>query len=329
MKKTIFYFILLSIFIQNKSFAINNPDDVVIETITFTSGDGLINVTADTYIDNTNTEFILLCHQAGYSRGEYIETAPILADMGFNCMAIDQRSGNQVNGVINQTALEANAQGLPQNYFNAIPDIESAIDKAYELNGNNPIYLLGSSYSAALSLVIGRDNTKVKAVITFSPGEYISEFNIANEISSYTKPVFTTSSQAEINGIISLFSQIDSTYLTHFQPTVTGRHGSSSLWSSTVGHEQYWDALEAFLMSTLPTDQNTITDFLLYPNPTNGEITIKAIGLKKVVITTILGKKIKEITNPNSNKIVVKEKGIYYIKVYTNKGIGLSKIIIK
>src|SRR5262245_54570689 len=64
--------------------------------ITFPSKDGL-PVTADLYHVNDSLPVILLCHQARFSRGEYREAAVKLNKFGFNCLAIDQRSGQEVN----------------------------------------------------------------------------------------------------------------------------------------------------------------------------------------------------------------------------------------
>ncbi|MCK5453881.1 MAG: hypothetical protein KAJ16_05940, partial [Calditrichia bacterium] len=73
------------------------------ETITFPSQDGL-PITADLYIvHGKEAPFILLFHQAGFSRGEYLNIAPVLNELGFNAMAIDQRSGKEVNGIVNET----------------------------------------------------------------------------------------------------------------------------------------------------------------------------------------------------------------------------------
>jgi len=62
------------------------------ETITFYAQDSVL-VTADTYFIKDVAPTVLLCHQAGYSRGEYLETAKKLNALGYSCMAIDQRSG--------------------------------------------------------------------------------------------------------------------------------------------------------------------------------------------------------------------------------------------
>ena len=48
-----------------------------------------------------NAPVLVLFHQAGWSRGEYREIAPKLNELGYICLAIDQRSGKGVNGVAN------------------------------------------------------------------------------------------------------------------------------------------------------------------------------------------------------------------------------------
>ena len=71
-------------------------------TVTFPSLDS-VTITADWYPVNSESQTILLCHQNGFSRGEYAESARKLNMIGFNCLAIDQRVGNEVNGVTNET----------------------------------------------------------------------------------------------------------------------------------------------------------------------------------------------------------------------------------
>jgi hypothetical protein len=63
------------------------------EKVSFKSSDGL-EITADKYFtDSESAPLILLFHQAGWSRGEYNESAPKLNKLGFNCIAFAQRSG--------------------------------------------------------------------------------------------------------------------------------------------------------------------------------------------------------------------------------------------
>jgi alpha-beta hydrolase superfamily lysophospholipase len=144
--------------------------DSTYETHHFDSRDGL-SITADYYPVNQPKGFILLCHRSHCNRGEYRETAPQLNALGFSCLAIDQRSGMKVFGVTNETSLRAKQKGLPTGYLDARQDIEAAIDYACSLNNAQPIILFGSSYSAALALLIATQSSKVKAVVTFSAGE--------------------------------------------------------------------------------------------------------------------------------------------------------------
>lgn len=217
------------------------------ETINFPSLDKL-SITADLYDAGNNLPVILLCHQAGFSRGEYKEIAKILNEQGFNCMAIDQRSGAEVNNIKNETTVLAKQKKLPTNYLDAEQDIIAAIDylnKKY----NQKVILWGSSYSASLALKIGTVNDKVKAIIAFSPGEYFRKqgINLQECIKSLDKPLFATSSKNEVPLVADLIKDVWSKIKYHFQPTEEGVHGSRSLWKSNKNNEEYWKALNAFL----------------------------------------------------------------------------------
>lgn len=128
--------------------------------IEFDSLDGL-KITADLYIaaSDKTQPFIVLCHQAGWSRGEYREIAPKLNEMGFNCIAIDQRSGKAVNGVTNDTAARAKAAGKGGAYVDAEQDIIAAAKYAKDNLAEGELLLWGSSYSAALVLRIAGTHT--------------------------------------------------------------------------------------------------------------------------------------------------------------------------
>lgn len=221
------------------------PNIYIVKTIIY-SKDSL-PISADIYEVNNKKPTILLCHQAGFSRGEYKNTALKLMDLGFSSIAIDQRSGKEVNGVINETAVAAEKKNLARNYLDAKQDIDAAIDYMYEMNGNQPIILVGSSYSATLALLIATESEKIKAVAAFSPGEYFKGIDIKNSIKSITKPIFVTSSQKESVALEELISLIDSKYVTQFKPSVEGIHGSKALWDSTAGNEDYWNVFKDFL----------------------------------------------------------------------------------
>lgn len=216
------------------------------ETLQFESKDGLL-ITADFYPVKEAKNLILLCHRSHCNRGEYRETAPKLNQLGFSCLAIDQRSGMKVFGVINETAARAKQQRLATGYLDAKQDVESAVSYAYKLNGNKPIIVFGSSYSASLVLLFATETDIIKAVIAFSPGEFLKGVNLAEGIKPLAKPIFVTGARKEIGEVSQVLRLVSPEQVTLFKPKVEGFHGSKTLWESVEGHETYWEALQQFL----------------------------------------------------------------------------------
>lgn len=218
------------------------------KTISFFSKDGIL-ITADLYFVNDTLPYMILCHQAGSSRGEYLETASKFAKFGYNCIAIDMRSGGEMNTIINETAIHAKVKGRSATYLDAAQDITAAIDYAYDLS-KKKVVLVGSSYSASLVMRIAVDNNDVKAVIAFSPGEYFGEkYSLKDTLKTLTKPLFVTSSKPESEKVGELIKDISSKKKQQFTPSKTGAHGSKALWKETPNHQEYWLALMMFMLS--------------------------------------------------------------------------------
>ena len=214
--------------------------------VLFPAGDGL-DVTADWYPVSSNQPVILLCHQDKSSRGEYIETALRLNKFGFNCMAVDQRVGESVNNIPNETAAEAKSKHQNPKFEDAEKDIIAAIDFLY-LKYKKPIIIVGSSYSASLALKIAAENNRVMAAAVFSPEEVFTDKNyIGNSIKTLMKPVFATSSKAEANTVTELLKDVNSRLKIQYIPTSLGEHGSKVLWPSTPGNQEYWIAFMSYL----------------------------------------------------------------------------------
>jgi dienelactone hydrolase len=216
------------------------------QVVTFEANDGL-TITADQYVSSTQNPYIILLHQAGYSRGEYREIAPKLVNLGYNCLAIDQRSGNEVNFVKNETAARAKAKKLSTNYLDALPDIHAAINYVRQRT-NKPVVLWGSSYSASLSLMVAPEELKVGALVVFSPGEYFEPNNfIQSKIPRISVPVLALSSKSEYLSMMDMLSVLPKSLLTTFQPTTApGVHGSKALWESNPSNKEYWMAVTLF-----------------------------------------------------------------------------------
>ena len=222
------------------------------QAVTFPASDGL-TVTGDLYLtDDLSAPFLLLCHQAGYSRGEYLEIAPKLNKLGYNCLAIDQRSGRSVNGVTNETNKAAQSAGLSVGYSAAYPDLEAALNYLIEQYHPQQLITWGSSYSASLVLILAAEHSNdVQAVLAFSPGEYFSfnDQHIKDYAKKITQPVFITSSKSEAPAWRDIAGAISSTGCVFFVPQGSGVHGSSALMEKTKNNAEYWTAVGDFLTS--------------------------------------------------------------------------------
>ena len=228
------------------------------KSLNFRSADGLL-ITADSYIAYTAdaVPLIMLFHQAGSSRGEYSEIAPRLNKLGFNCIAVDLRSGEYSREKDNETAIRAGEKNLPTAYADALPDIIAALQYARKQYSHSKIIAWGSSYSAALVLKVAGDQPQlVDGVIAFSPGEYFAHQGKSNtwirdSAQDIRVPAFITSSRNEAGSWTAIYNAIDTQYRHSFIPETAGKHGSKALWAKYNDSEAYWDAVTGFLKQYL------------------------------------------------------------------------------
>ena len=223
------------------------------EVITFPSSDGVI-ITADLYAPHgKDAPMILLFHQANWSRGEYREIAPRLNEMGYNCLAVDLRSGGTINNVPNLTKNAALAKLKGTEYNDALPDIIAAVNFARKNLASGQLILWGSSYSSSLVLKVGAEMPdKVDAILAFSPGEYFTAQGkprdyITSKMHLITQPVFFTSAHNEKSNWWGMYVAISGSNKTYFWPPSTGNHGSRALWSKFNDSKDYWQAVKSFL----------------------------------------------------------------------------------
>jgi len=216
--------------------------------VEFTAADGLI-INGNFYGVNTQKPIILLTHQAGYNRIEYVDIAPKLNEMGYNCLVIDLRSGGAFAGKPNNTNQRAIEKGLKPEMIDAQQDITAAINylnKKY----HQKVIVWGSSFSSSLALLEGVNNDKVKAIISFSPGDYFGDAapSLATVFSKIKKPYLVTSSKQEATALRELIGNSKlATNQLQFIPESNGFHGSRALWEGQKGAEEYWNAVTQFL----------------------------------------------------------------------------------
>ena len=231
--------------VSGKTIPTGNPEKIV-----FPSKDGL-PITAYLYEKNPQAPTIVLCHQASFNKFEYDDIAPMLRDMGYNCLAIDQRSGGPISSTTNETWQEALKQGKPVEFTDAEQDILAAVEFAAK-KYTQPVILWGSSYSSTLALYMGQEQSNIKAVIAFSPGNYLENVkgSLTDKLWDFKKPVFITASKFEKPDIDVLTSKMvlaDKQII--FIPTGEGYHGSKALWLTQPGRDEYLSAVTKFLNS--------------------------------------------------------------------------------
>jgi dienelactone hydrolase len=222
------------------------------QTITFPSQDSIL-ITADHYLNDKDLPYILLFHQANSSRGEYRETARKLMKLGYNCLAVDLRSGKEMNYVQNETSARASERKLTTSYLDAEKDILASIEYVKNISSKK-IILFGSSYSASLVMKIANHHPDVEAVIAFSPGEYFQpKLILKNSLNNYDKPIFVTSTAKEKPFVSELVSDIPRELLDFFVPEQgEGIHGSKALWENQPQSKEVWLSLLLFFKKITP-----------------------------------------------------------------------------
>jgi len=217
--------------------------------VLFKAADG-VAVYAQQYTGGTTTApVILLFHQAGSSKSEYAPIAPRLAQLGYNVLAVDLRAGGDLYQPTNETVQHL---GHSATYLEAFPDMEAALAWARHSYAKAPVYVWGSSYSAALVFALAAKHPRdVAAVLAFSPGEYFTDKHfVENAAREVRVPVFIDSAAdpAEEKSARDIYNVLRSREKEQYVPK-NGIHGSSTLRDDRDhdGAAENWDAVTAFL----------------------------------------------------------------------------------
>jgi dienelactone hydrolase len=192
---------------------------------------------------------VLLFHQAGANGAEYSTIAPKLNALGFNALAVDQRSGGSLFGRANKTV---KTLGRSTGYRAALPDLQAALDWARG-NHQGKIIICGSSYSASLVFLLAANNPgKIAGLMAFSPGEYLggrhTVRNAAAKLRNVAVFVTSASDRGEIAAARAIVQAVPGKAKTQFVPQ-HAPHGASALIASAnpTGAAAVWAAVERFL----------------------------------------------------------------------------------
>lgn len=128
-----------------------------------------------------------------------------------------------------------------------------------------------------------------------------------------------------------IWSNTDSMYFNHNNnkiDTSYGYLGNTSGWNPTHTYRLIFDNTTVGLLNPNPT-----VEFVIYPNPATDLVQLEMdanTALKKVEITDLVGRVVAQPSILTNNQLDVSglKSGVYFIKIDTNKGIGLKKMII-
>lgn len=192
---------------------------------------------------------VLLFHQAGANGAEYAAVAPRLNALGFNALAVDQRSGGSAFGRANKTV---KALGHSAGYRAALPDLRAALRWAGD-NNRGKIIVCGSSYSASLVFLLAAENPgKIAGLMAFSPGEYLGGRHTVHDAAAKLDDiaVFVTSAsdRGEIAAARQIIRAVPAKTKVQFVPK-HAPHGASALIAAAnpAGAAAMWQAVERFL----------------------------------------------------------------------------------
>ncbi len=212
----------------------------------FTAADG-VTVYADLYEapEGRTAPLILLYHQArSNARGEYGPIIPRLTALGYNVLAVDQRSGGSKYGSTNRTV---DALGHSTGFCDAWPDVVAALDYAMAQGFSGPRFAWGSSYSTALVIRLAVERARdLSAALVFSP---VTRICGADDLIERIKvPLLALSPESEMRFRQQQFARLRA----HGAQTYVakkGVHGSSMLVSARTQADTSatWAVVIAFL----------------------------------------------------------------------------------
>lgn len=195
-----------------------------------------------------SNKYMLMFHQAEYSRGEFQQIAERMIKLDFNCLAVDMRHGKEINYVNNETAIKAKQSGMNVTLLSCENDILAAINYVYSIDPYAQIFLMGSSFSASLCLKVARERGDIKAVIAYSPGEFFGTMSVAEAIKGLQVPTYIYCTQNEYPYVTQLASGITAAKQVIFKPEEgNGAHGAQTLWWDSDTREECWLSLLFFL----------------------------------------------------------------------------------
>lgn len=201
---------------------------------------------------------VVLFHQAGGdARGEYGEIASRLLAEGFEVFAWDVRGGGDRFGAKNRTIAQLDVP-FEGTYCDAYPDLEAALRRSFEQGSGGPLFVVGSSYSAALAVRLAAEHGRLLAgTAAFSPasgqmGDCAVERWLP-KIGGTPILVFRPVSELENESVAAQKQLLEAGSIEVF--VGPGKHGASMLNARRSGEvEETWRRLRDFFADPGPQE---------------------------------------------------------------------------
>lgn len=176
-----------------------------------------------------NDKVLLLFHQARANRHEYDSLIAGFNKLGYDTLAIDQRSGGDLFGGHNETVQRL---GKSADYLDAAPDLDATLAWAKRKHYGK-IIAVGSSYSSTLVILLAAKHPPgLTAIASFSPGEYFDNKNLIKDAAAkVTIPFYITTDPDEAANVTDVLRNAHGSNIVYYQPQA-GVHGASTLVQS-------------------------------------------------------------------------------------------------
>ena len=144
----------------------------------------------------------------------------------------------------------------------------------------------------------------------------------------------TSTSTPQVTGVISLLLSINPNLTVEDIRDILIESSEDEVgdFEDTHGWDQYYGhgRINAGL-AVLGVDENTLSDFSVYPNPTTGILNVQSkTAIVQIEIHNLLGQLVKSNTNQNTIDISSVSSGLYFIKVMDENGdYGTQKVVKK
>ena len=91
------------------------------------------------------------------------------------------------------------------------------------------------------------------------------------------------------------------------------------------------DPTHNYVTATVDAIGENESNVALFPNPTNGNVTIQAPGMSHITVVSVLGQVVYD-TDVNADEVILNmgqfNAGMYMVRVYTESGVAIKRVTV-